>query len=305
MEYKFIIFNYFKKNTRILNLIVTSYRIFVYLRIFIFKDILNLLYFLIGIPKNYCFPSNYLNINNKIIQKNYSYLNRGIEDEENIKKLISRIRNNTMVTYDGLITTYLITKYILKNNIHGVLVETGCHKGGSAAMMAFACINLDIYKDIHLFDSFEGLPFPIKEEYEDWMKQIWNINKKNANGELLSTGALKIDKEHVENLFLSVVKYPKEMTHINVGWFQDTIPKSINTIKKISLLRLDGDLYESTIVCLRNLYPLVTIGGFIIIDDYYLLGCRIACEEYFNEININPFLHYIDSNSRYFIKSNA
>jgi O-methyltransferase len=87
-----------------------------------------------------------------------------------------------------------------------------------------------------------------------------------------------------------------------VGWFQETLPKARNLIGEISLLRLDGDLYESTLVCLRNLYPSVVRGGFVIIDDYGLKGCRMACEFYFEEIGINPYLHHIDAVGRYFVK---
>jgi hypothetical protein len=57
------------------------------------------------------------------------------------------------------------------------------------------------------------------------------------------------------------------------------------------------------LVCLRHLYPLVTIGGFIIVDDYAFKGCRMACEENFKEIGINPYMHPIDKLARYFVKT--
>ena len=63
---------------------------------------------------------------------------------------------------------------------------------------------------------------------------------------------------------------------IHEGWFQDTIPAS--DVGPIALLRLDGDLYESTRVCLEGLYPL--LDGFCIVDDYALAGCRAAVDEY-------------------------
>lgn len=65
------------------------------------------------------------------------------------------------------------------------------------------------------------------------------------------------------------------------GWFQDTLPK-VDT-GHIALLRLDGDLYESTLVCLEYLYPKVSPGGIVIIDDYALPGCRKAVHDYFND----------------------
>jgi O-methyltransferase len=66
------------------------------------------------------------------------------------------------------------------------------------------------------------------------------------------------------------------------GWFQNTLPTDAPQLfdRGIALLRLDGDLYESTKVCLRYLHPLVAEGGYVIVDDYALTGCRKAVTEY-------------------------
>jgi O-methyltransferase len=70
-----------------------------------------------------------------------------------------------------------------------------------------------------------------------------------------------------------------------VGWFENTIP--LNNINKISLLRLDGDLYSSTKVCLDNLHHKVQKGGYVIVDDYALAGARKAVHEYFENNKLN------------------
>ena len=59
--------------------------------------------------------------------------------------------------------------------------------------------------------------------------------------------------------------------------------RKLAPVGKLALLRLDGDLYESTRVCLEGLYPHLTVGGFCIIDDYALAGCRRAVDEYFSQ----------------------
>ncbi|MES1222927.1 MAG: TylF/MycF/NovP-related O-methyltransferase, partial [Bacteroidota bacterium] len=69
----------------------------------------------------------------------------------------------------------------------------------------------------------------------------------------------------------------------------------------ISILRLDGDLYNSTYVCLSHLFNNVSIGGCVIIDDWNLPGCRDACNEYFESINYKPDWHFI-SDIAYFFK---
>ena len=171
--------------------------------------------------------------------------------------------------------------------------------------MALAILDYNSNKnlrDLHLFDSFEGLPNPVAKEYQSWMKTSWGIDEKDADGCLKKSNLLYATKEEAENVIYEIAKYPSELVHFHVGWFQNTVPESIKSINKIALLRLDGDLYESTIVCLKYLYPLVVNGGFIIIDDYGLNGCRMAIEEFFVEKNINPFLHYVDGLGRYFIK---
>ena len=79
------------------------------------------------------------------------------------------------------------------------------------------------------------------------------------------------------------------------------IKKSL--IKEISLLRLDGDFYESTMVTLEELYPLVSKGGIVIIDDYGgFQGCKKAVDEYFKKLNFIPPLIYVENSIRYFIK---
>ncbi len=258
---------------------------------------------LYGFPQLNCFPSACIHTNSISTISNWGYLSRGFRDESFIKDCIVKIRSNTMVTHDGLLTTFDIASHILREDIPGAFVETGCCKGGSAAMMAFAAIRQNKSRPMHLFDSFQGLPFPSKEEYEPWMENAWKISDIHANGALSTSGALLADRVEVENILFNVAGYSKKEIFFHVGWFQDTVPVAKDNIKNISLLRLDGDLYESTLVCLRNLYPLVVRGGFVIIDDYGLKGCKIACEEYFKEINIRPYLSYIDEIGRYFIKN--
>jgi hypothetical protein len=65
-------------------------------------------------------------------------------------------------------------------------------------------------------------------------------------------------------------------------------------------LRLDGDLYESTEICLKYLYPKVSVGGVVIIDDYALDGAKMAVCDYFND-NV-PEMKLIDGGVVYFIK---
>jgi len=168
--------------------------------------------------------------------------------------------------------------------------------------MAMGILHAKGERQLHFFDSFQGLPNPVASEYESWMLDSWGISKEDANGSLVGTNALVATQQQVEEAVIKIGGYPEKLIKFHVGWFQDTVPPASKEIGPIALLRLDGDLYESTMVCLRDLYPLVVDGGFVIIDDYGLSGCRRAIEDYFKEVNINPYLHYVDAIGRYFIK---
>ena len=79
------------------------------------------------------------------------------------------------------------------------------------------------------------------------------------------------------------------------GWFQNTVPAQADIIESICFLRLDGDLYESTKVCLEYLYPKISKGGYIVIDDYQsLTGCKKAVDEYLAEHTIKPDMKQVN-----------
>lgn len=80
------------------------------------------------------------------------------------------------------------------------------------------------------------------------------------------------------------------------------MPLAEKLIEKVSILRLDGDLYDSYKVALRHLYPKVVQGGFVIIDDWCFEGCRSAVKEYFDQQDIHPYLWAMDVTTRCFIK---
>lgn len=255
-------------------------------------------------PANYCFPPNFINVNIACNQKNWQYLMRGYDDENLIKEFIQKVCSYTMCSYDALISLASQVRYIEENNIPGAFVETGVCRGGSAALMAIASKHWGkSERYLHLFDSFEGLPRPIREyDYTDMVQNDWGIPPDDCDGRLVATGALVASQIDTEQAMFTIAAYPRALVTFYKGWFQDTVPSAINSVGQIALLRMDGDLYESTLVCLRNLYPLVIEGGFIIIDDWCLKGCRIACEQYFKEVGIKPFIHFVDGCTRYIVK---
>ena len=109
--------------------------------------------------------------------------------------------------------------------------------------------------------------------------------------------------EDAKKIFFEILKLNEKNVVIKKGWFRDTLPVSKNEIGKIAILRLDGDWYESTKVCLDNLYDKVASGGYIIIDDYgHWEGAKKATDEFLAKKGIKPDLVKIDYTGVYFIK---
>ena len=84
------------------------------------------------------------------------------------------------------------------------------------------------------------------------------------------------------------------------GWFKDTLPRA--PIERLAVLRLDGDMYGSTMDALDNLYPKLSGGGFCIVDDYALPACRQAVDDYRARHGIGAPLLEVDWTGRYWRK---
>lgn len=155
-------------------------------------------------------------------------------------------------------------------SIDGSFVE--CGVGAGAQLMAMALTGTR--KDIIGFDSFEGIP--LASEHDETQPGIGEFTV--VENRLVSSG---ITVHSVDNVFKNFQQFNIHCPTLRLikGWFQNTLPKFQPV--PIALLRLDGDLYESTLVCLQYLYPMVSVGGVVIIDDWALKGCRKAVEDYF------------------------
>ncbi len=224
-----------------------------------------------------------------------------LKDYLDFEKLIlfRKIYPYTMVGYLRLSNIYELSKNIEENKINGAFVECGVWKGGCAAIMGFIADKSKSQRKIWLFDSFEGLPEPT--EKDGLLAKKYAADK--MGGKLESIDKCVGPIEDVKKIFFDILKIKSENIVIKKGWFQDTLPKMKEKIGPISILRIDGDWYESTKCCLDNLYNIVISGGYIIIDDYgYWEGARKALDEFFTERKINPDLVKIDYTGIYFKK---
>lgn len=227
--------------------------------------------------------------------------NISLRDFFNFKKLLlfKKVYPYTMLSWQRLSNAYELARQVEKDNLKGAFIECGVWKGGCAAVMAFVAEKFNGKRKIWLFDSFEGLPEPTEEDG----KMAEDYAQKKSGGKLETIDKCVGPMEDVKKLFFEILRINPENVVIEKGWFQDTLPSAKNKIGAISVLRLDGDWYESTKCCLENLYDNVVRGGYVIIDDYgYWEGARRAVDEFFEERKISPALIKIDSAGVYFKK---
>jgi len=189
-------------------------------------------------------------------------------------------------TRETIDNTKYFTDYVLNKGIPGALVECGVAAGAQIAAMQERNISYPSPRWIYGFDSFEGIPLAsADDDQQPGIAGPKPIVFYNDTRELLkSSGVTVHPKENV--LHNMKTWFPSNWDNIVLvkGWFQDTLHLYASVFRHlggIALLRLDGDLYESTKVSLEQLFPLLNTGGILIVDDWELTGCKKACNEYF------------------------
>jgi hypothetical protein len=183
--------------------------------------------------------------------------------------------------------------YVLQNNIEGVFVECGVETGNFEYIWITELLKNNSLRDIYLYDTFGGLVEPTENDYTCDNAILYQMNKYEVYNEWKS----KIISENINGWCytplekvqerLNSTGYPPDKLHYIVGNVMETL-KDITTIpKKIAILRLDTDWYESSKYELEQMYDNVVSGGVIIFDDYnHWNGQRKATDEFFLTRNI-------------------
>lgn len=157
-------------------------------------------------------------------------------------------------------------------DINGSIIECGVWRGGMIAGIADV---MGSNRNYYLFDSFEGLPDA--KEIDGQTAIDWQADKESAG----YYDNCKAEMEWAQKAM--VLAGVTNKTSFIKGWFDDTVPQ-FKVEEPIAVLRLDGDWYDSTMVCLDHLFPKVAEGGLIILDDYYAWdGCSKALHDYLSK----------------------
>ncbi len=167
---------------------------------------------------------------------------------------------------------------VLKNRIPGDFIETGVWRGGATIFMRALLKLYDITnRKVWVADSFEGLP-PPKDANDGW--------------DLSDVELLKVSLEEVKSNFAKFGLLDEQVDFLK-GWFCDTLPCA--PIQELAILRLDGDMYHSTMDALKNLYPKVSRGGYVMVDDYNSWPCCKKAVTDFLEMNsLKPEIKPVD-----------
>lgn len=196
---------------------------------------------------------------------------------------------HTMIGLKRLDNLQMCVETVIEEDVEGDLIETGVWRGGACIFMRAVLAAYGVTgRKVYVADSFEGLPepeperFPVDRGDRHYLKRYLVISQADVANNFSNYGLL--DEQVV---FLK-------------GWFKDTLPNA--PIEKLAVLRLDGDMYSSTMDALRNLYPKLSKGGFCIIDDYALRQCRQAVDDFRNENGVHEEMKEIDWTGRYWRK---
>jgi O-methyltransferase len=199
-------------------------------------------------------------------------------------------RAHTMIGLERLDNLQFCIETVLREEIPGDFLETGVWRGGASIFMrGILAAYGDQTRSVWLADSFCGLPAPDPDRYpadRGWTLQLHP--------------ELAVSRKQVEANFRAY-NLLDERVHFLEGWFKDTLPNA--PISRLAVLRLDGDLYESTIQVMNSMYAKLSVGGFLIVDDFRIPPCRSAIEDFRRSNAINDPIIEIGMMGAYWRKS--
>lgn len=222
---------------------------------------------------------------------NSVYFNRRIVDEwawPDLSVPFNPTYEQTMMGFAEADKLQELIEDVLKNQVPGDFIETGVWRGGLTILMR-ACLKAygDTTRTVWVADSFQGLPKPTCKEDMPY--------------DLSSFNFLAVSLEEVQNNFARYGLLDEQVKFLK-GWFCDTLPEA--PIQSLAILRMDGDYYSSTMDSLNNLYPKLSVGGYVIVDDYGAVPvCAQAVTEFRQKYGIDDAIHSIDWTGIYWQKT--
>jgi hypothetical protein len=173
---------------------------------------------------------------------------------------------------------------VIHSQVPGDLIETGVWRGGASIFMrAVLRVHGVTDRTVWVADSFEGLPAADLEHYPQDTGEVAGLH---------GIPYLAVSLEQVRDNFRAYGLLDEQVRFLK-GWFKDTLPTAPG--ERLAVLRMDGDMYQSTMQALEALYPKLSVGGYVIVDDYGAIEqCRQAVHDYRDAHGISDEITWVD-----------
>lgn len=192
--------------------------------------------------------------------------------------------NRSMMSMEKLLNLHHLLIHVLRSEVDGAVVELGCYRGFTALTLAKTMKGLQRERPLHLYDSFQGLPEKGEADLCDQEAPMRPCDRKD--NQRLGKGWFAVEAEQIGRTFANQgVALPL----LHKGWFEETLPSQLPD--SIAFAHLDGDFYSSTLCGLTHLYPRLSPGAIVVLDDYCdvqkrgkqntLPGVKAACDAFF------------------------
>jgi len=218
-------------------------------------------------------------------------------------RVMESVRPYTMVDADRLYAFMEATRYVVRNDIPGAIVECGVWRGGATMASIRTLLALGrTDRDYYLYDTFEGMSCPSEHDRRfDGEPAVLKFQRRRLSED--SSDWCRAELEAVKRAVLSTGYDPARVRFVK-GKVEETMPGVAPA--QIAVLRLDTDWYESTKHELEHLYPRLSCGGVLLVDDYgHWQGARKAVDEYFASRRIPMLLSRSDYTGRVGVKISA
>jgi O-methyltransferase len=228
-------------------------------------------------------------------------MNHIFDLEVEFLQLYESCRDETLTSIERMYSLNQATCYVLDRDVPGDLVECGVWRGGSVMLMAYTLLSRGCTdRTIWLYDTFDGASPPGDEDVQAMSgrraRDILNERERSQDDPFWAVAPRALVERNLRR-----TRYPMHRFRLVQGDVLATIPAEIPA--SLAVLRLDTDWYRSTSHELEHLYPRLSPGGVLIIDDYgYWRGARKATDEYFQAVDARPLLNRIDYTGRICVK---
>lgn len=189
---------------------------------------------------------------------------------------------HTMIGIKRLANLRALVESVIGNSVPGDLIETGVWRGGACILMRAVLAAYRVTdRRVWVADSFKGMPSPDIKRFPDDNGLIFHRYSK-----------LTVSIKEVRRNFKKYGLLDDQVVFLK-GWFKDTLPAA--PIERLALIRLDGDMYESTLTPLNALYDKLSVGGYVIVDDYHVVKpCKKAVHDFCRSRGFSPQIEEID-----------